>query len=414
MSGDEEKDSELSSSIERTQTLTTVLVPALGRINPNSRDGSEVRFSALAPMLAQRGFRFHIVTTPAEQKMMETCGVHAHFHRITDPFDPDKSVLLTYAGRVLKSVNVSGLPQKIDIVYAPSDLFHDLLPALRYKRQNPSSKLVVCLFLIAPHPFRGYTKAHAHGYTLPTFRSIAYYLFQRLALQFWTYDIDLALVLNHDDEAYIHREGILRSSTAVVAMGIDSGAIQRASPRSADYDAIFLGRIQEQKGILDLPIVWRRVTAELPDAKLAIGGGGSKADVAKLRAAIKRQGLEDRIELLGFLGAPEKYEALKAAKLFVYTSRYDSWAVVCCEAMACGLPVVAYDLPAFREWFPEGMIRIPRFSLEKFAVAVIGLLRDSDSRQKLSERARSVASQYDWANVVAKEVGLLKEVLERQ
>jgi glycosyltransferase involved in cell wall biosynthesis len=47
----------------------------------------------------------------------------------------------------------------------------------------------------------------------------------------------------------------------------------------------------------------------------------------------------------------EKYRLLKASRLFVMPSRYESWGIVINEALAAGTPVVAYDLSCYRPVF---------------------------------------------------------------
>jgi glycosyltransferase involved in cell wall biosynthesis len=47
-------------------------------------------------------------------------------------------------------------------------------------------------------------------------------------------------------------------------------------------------------------------------------------------------------------------------------SRYESWGIVIGEALATGLPVVAYELDAYRPVFGELLRYVPAFDLEAF------------------------------------------------
>jgi len=71
-----------------------------------------------------------------------------------------------------------------------------------------------------------------------------------------------------------------------------------------------------------------------------------------------------------------EFQVLKSSKIFILPSYNESWALVVCEAMACGLPVVAYDLPVFEEVYKKGMILIPIGDIDKFAGAILKLLYD--------------------------------------
>ena len=74
---------------------------------------------------------------------------------------------------------------------------------------------------------------------------------------------------------------------------------------------------------------------------LIVGGASPHGDMsARLRAQVEQLGLQDRVHFLGSV-APERLKVpLSAANLFVLATKYEGWANVFLEAMACGLPVV--------------------------------------------------------------------------
>ena len=54
----------------------------------------------------------------------------------------------------------------------------------------------------------------------------------------------------------------------------------------------------------------------------------------------------------------EKIKILKQSRLFVLPSFYESWGMVAAEAMAAGLPVVAYSLPVYQDLFSKGINQV--------------------------------------------------------
>ncbi len=83
----------------------------------------------------------------------------------------------------------------------------------------------------------------------------------------------------------------------------------------------------------------------------------------------------------------------------------ESFGIVLVEAMAAGLPVVASDIPGYREVVRnegEGLLIPPR-NAGAVAGAVRRLLDDSDLAKRLGEAGRARARRYSW-DAVAREV----------
>jgi glycosyltransferase involved in cell wall biosynthesis len=62
----------------------------------------------------------------------------------------------------------------------------------------------------------------------------------------------------------------------------------------------------------------------------------------------------------------EKFRLFKASRVFLMPSRQESWGIVIAEALACDVPVVAYDLPAYHPIFGGLIDYVPCFDFEMF------------------------------------------------
>jgi glycosyltransferase involved in cell wall biosynthesis len=112
------------------------------------------------------------------------------------------------------------------------------------------------------------------------------------------------------------------------------------------------GKLEYQKGYDLLIPAFARVRVSRPAATLTILGDGTER--AALQATAGRLGLGSAVTFLGFQDNP--YPFFKAADVFVSSSRYEGFANVITEAMACGTPVVATDCPgASRELIEPGV-----------------------------------------------------------
>ena len=344
--------------------------------------------------------------------VLESQGVKAtwqvHWEPFTDESDGLLNVLRTYLWRIL-SCPFARYPKNVDAVYAPSDFLFDLLPALLCRWRNPGAKLVVCVFLIAPNPFKGYENVFGRGRRLPTVRGVLYYVTQWLSVFLARKAGATLLVLNSLDKDALVAMGAAPEKVHVVTMGVDGAFFDGVSPveETPVYDGIFLGRLHPQKGLFDLVRIWRLVCDARPGSRLGVIGGGSDWWFAKLKQEIKDAGLDGCVDLLGFRQGAEKVRLLKAAGCFLMPSHYESFGQVAVEAMASGLPVVAYDLPIYREIFPTGMVKTPLDDVRTFADAVLAILDDPARREAAVAQARARAAVFDWAAIAAQEMELV-------
>ncbi|MEJ7765682.1 MAG: glycosyltransferase [Acidimicrobiales bacterium] len=107
---------------------------------------------------------------------------------------------------------------------------------------------------------------------------------------------------------------------------------------------LFLGRLVYYKGVDRLVAV----ADELPDARFALVGTGPLESLARR----SRAAAEGRLRVLAPVDEVDKVALLHACDVFVLPSTLPSeaYGIVQVEAMACGKPVVTYDLPTGVTW----------------------------------------------------------------
>jgi glycosyltransferase involved in cell wall biosynthesis len=327
----------------------------------------------------------------------------------------ERNIFLSYFMTMLKSLPLNLKISDGDILYSVSLFLPDVLPAFILKLKNAKAKWIICVFLVVPTPFRDYTRIYdkRDRFSLPTFRRLLYFLGQQLTISWGKRWADHILVLNKIDKEYlVNNQGLDESKVSVVNGGVDYSHIRSIETKTKLFDGVFLGRFHQQKGIFDLIEIWKLVCNKKPDARLCVIGSGPRPFVEKVNATIKEHNLSNNIELMGSKTGDEKLMLLKSGCVFLCPSYYESFAIVIAEAMACGLPVVAYNLPIYDDIYGRNIIKVPLGNLDQFADVIINFLDDEKMRTTFGLEGQKFIQKYDWDKIAEEEYRLIVGSIE--
>lgn len=112
----------------------------------------------------------------------------------------------------------------------------------------------------------------------------------------------------------------------------------RPRPPEAPPTVLFMGRVGHRKGIFDLVAAWPQVRAAVPAARLLVAGDG---ELDRLRAAVAAAGVDDAVEILGWVRGEARLAAYRRATVFCLPSYAEGLPMGVLEAMGAGLPVVS-------------------------------------------------------------------------
>jgi glycosyltransferase involved in cell wall biosynthesis len=194
----------------------------------------------------------------------------------------------------------------------------------------------------------------------------------------------------------------------IIPNGVD---IERFTAEGRDWSTasiLSVGRVVHQKG-LDLGLM---ALADLQDLawEWRIVGDGPQA--AHLREILKREGLEDRVEFLGWAGAAELAAEYRRASLFVFPSRHEGMPNALLEAMASGLPVIASQIAGNEELVVPGEtgILVPPDDPDALREALRWLLVDESARERMGLAARRrVEADFRWDTTVDGYLAILEQ-----
>ncbi len=198
---------------------------------------------------------------------------------------------------------------------------------------------------------------------------------------------------------------IISNPVILPPVNTDSAPTQLLSPNSL----IVVGRLEYQKGLDLLLKAFAQLKDSYPQWTLTILGEGSlRSELENLRDEL---GLKERVFLPG--KKQNLYQYLKQAKIFILSSRYEGFPNALCEAMACGLPVIATDCPCGpREIIRDGVdgILVPNEDVSALAAAIIHLISDEEEQKRLATHAPEVSERFSLEKVMKSWEIIIKEV----
>jgi glycosyltransferase involved in cell wall biosynthesis len=174
---------------------------------------------------------------------------------------------------------------------------------------------------------------------------------------------------------------------------------------------IAVGRYFDEKGYDMLLRAWAIVEKECKEWELDIYGDGNKTYYEKLSSSL---GLDKRRFRLNGSVSNVQDEYLDSS-VFVCTSRFEGFGMGIIEAMACGLPVVAFDCL----WGPRSIISngedgvlVENGNVEKFAEAILSLINNPEKLLMMSNNAHKNVWRFNIEGIALKWKKLFDEVVD--
>jgi glycosyltransferase involved in cell wall biosynthesis len=192
-------------------------------------------------------------------------------------------------------------------------------------------------------------------------------------------------------------------SLAVVPNGVDVNVFRPDSRRRSDIrralqlsddtpTCLFVGGDWERKG---LSIAIRALVWSEPWHLIVVGDGDSLREIDRG----KELGVAERLHFVGRRDDPEQFYS--AADAFVLPSSYEAFPLVLLEAASSGLPIIATEFGASRQFAETGGFGLIVDRTPEAVAAALGQLRaEPRAATEMALRARAAASAYSWDRVV--------------
>lgn len=190
---------------------------------------------------------------------------------------------------------------------------------------------------------------------------------------------------------------------------------------NGSLNVLFVGRLEERKGIRYLIEAWTEIIQAVPKARLYVIGDDTKTGkkqrsvLAELKKYIEKNNLSESITFIDRIPLTELPAYYRSADVCVVPSVYDNSPYTCLEAMSCGAAVIGTAAGGTSEYITDGEsgIIVEAKKPASIAQAVISLLQNDQERQRLGNNARSrVLINFQRKEIARRMAQLYKQAID--
>ncbi|HVC77901.1 MAG TPA: glycosyltransferase family 4 protein [Candidatus Micrarchaeaceae archaeon] len=184
---------------------------------------------------------------------------------------------------------------------------------------------------------------------------------------------------------------VARFAQAIPAGDMGRDLVHRAAGRPV---IAFIATMDEIHGVNDAIDVAVQLKALDPDFMLAMVGKGNAAAFRERALAL---GLAGSIEFMG--EADSVVDVLQRSSIFLGISHGNGMSMSALEAMAAGVPMVAWDALTYRQLIEDGTSGLLASGPAELADRCMRLLREPGTATRLALAAKAAVREYDWQKV---------------
>jgi glycosyltransferase involved in cell wall biosynthesis len=156
----------------------------------------------------------------------------------------------------------------------------------------------------------------------------------------------------------------------------------------------FAGRLFWVKGLLHLLKALEIVSRDRKNIQLHVFGRGPEE--SKMKQFVTKTGLSNIVYFRGRIPNKELIGELKSSDIVVTPSMHEAQSMIVIEAMACGKPVIAFNIPSMREMITDGAngLLAKPFEHEDLSEKILQVIDNSKLRDVLGKNAQQYVKEH--------------------
>ncbi len=172
-----------------------------------------------------------------------------------------------------------------------------------------------------------------------------------------------------------------------------------------------VGTIEPRKNLSRVMEAFARLRSRgAPHRLVLVGKAGPLA--APILAAATRLGLDDAIQITGFVADEDLAALYSGATAFVYPSLYEGFGLPPLEAMSCGCPVITSNCSSLLEVVGPAGVQVDPYNVPALMAAMERLMNDPAFGDELRHRGLERAREFSWQRCIAQTALAYEQALD--
>lgn len=198
-------------------------------------------------------------------------------------------------------------------------------------------------------------------------------------------------------------------------MGAERDAAVREKYDLPDEFVLYLGGFDRRKNVNQLLLAYTYVEQAEGDNIPLVIAGREPAWGAPLFPDMRQYAAElaitDYVRWIGYVDEADKPSLYRLASVFAFPTLYEGFGLMALEAMACGTPVVANEIPVIEEIVGDAAYLVKPDDARAMAGAIIALLLQQPLRESLVNQGLARATNFSWRKTARQTLEVYERVL---
>lgn len=261
---------------------------------------------------------------------------------------------------------------------------------------------------------------HIHGRTLfvelPIVLALFFLIYEYVSLTIYALLKVPVITVSYASKIELSKLGFKNIYVINPTLPCSANDINNTISKSERPLLVYVGRIKRYKRVDHVVKTCHLVLKEIPEVFCLIVGKGDTDMERKLRKLASNLGINERT-IIHVCNISEnlKHKILKKAWLYIFTSMKEGFGISIAEALSQEVPVVAYDIPAVREFMKKcgsGILAV-NGDIKELAKQCITLLKNRDLLKTMTRGARKCVDTCNDANYRKSFFSVIKHALKQ-